>query len=174
MIDIIIPVYNSQKSIVKTLASVAIQSIKDKAKIYIIDDCSDDNYDKELSIFKDLLDITYLRLDKNMGPGVARQFGIDNSNGEYIVFLDSDDQLYNYFSLEILYKEINNNKLDVVLGYYYIEENNSRHVSNKSYMFGSLHGKIYRRKHLIDNKIRFKYNLNLFYKKLKFSRLFQD
>ena len=91
MIDIIIPAYNSSDSIIGTLASIAIQRIKDKAKIYIIDDCSSDDYSKVLSLFEDKLDITYIRLDKNMGPGYARQVGIDSSNSEYIVFIDSDE-----------------------------------------------------------------------------------
>ena len=84
MIDVIIPTYNSQRTIVETLSSLSIQRIKDKLKIYIVDDCSDDNYDKEISLFKDRLDITYIRNSRNMGPGYSRQVGIDNSNSDYI------------------------------------------------------------------------------------------
>ena len=155
MIDIIIPAYNSSDSIIGTLASIAIQRIKDKAKIYIIDDCSSDDYSKVLSLFEDKLDITYIRLDKNMGPGYARQVGIDSSNSEYIVFIDSDDQFYNCYSLELLYDSINDNTFDMVMGYYYIESDSGRELVDKIHIGGCLHGKIYRRKHLVDNNIRF-------------------
>lgn len=154
MIDIIIPVYNSD-SLVEALASVAIQRIKDRVKVYLIDDCSTMDYSKVLSLFEDKLNISYFKLDKNMGPGYARQFGIDNSNGEYIVFMDSDDQLYNCYSLEILYDSIHENNFDVVLGYYYMEDENGCFLADESYMGGCLHGKIYRRSHLVKNNIRF-------------------
>ena len=155
MIDIIIPVYNSHKTIVETLSSVAIQKLKDKVKVYIIDDCSEKDYEKELMPFKDILDIKYTKLNKNMGPGYARQYGIEISDSEYIIFLDSDDQLYNYYSLDLLYNYINENELDVVMGYYYIEENNNRFLSTESHIYGCLHGKVYRRKYLVDNNIKF-------------------
>ncbi len=155
MIDIIIPTYNSQKTIIETLASIAIQRIKDKIKIYIIDDCSDTDYEKEISLFKNELDITYIRNEKNMGPGASRQIGIDNSNSEYIVFIDSDDQFYNCYSLELLFNHINDNKLDIVMGYFYIESVDKTFLATESYINGCLHGKIYRREHIIANNIRF-------------------
>ena len=155
MIDIIIPVYNSQKTIAKTLASIVIQKIRNNTKVYIVDDCSTGNYDKELAPFKDILDITYIRLDKNMGPGYARQVGIDNSSSDYIVFIDSVDQFYNYYSLYMLYSYITLNNADIVMGYYYVEENNKKFLSDDSYIYSTLHGKIYRRKHLEDHNIRF-------------------
>ena len=94
MIDIIIPAYNAHDTIYKALMSISLQVIKDKLKVYIIDDCSDKPYDYLKEDFNDL-DITIKRLDKNVGPGKARQYGIDHSNNPYIMFCDSDDYLYN-------------------------------------------------------------------------------
>lgn len=150
MIDIIIPAYNAHKTITETLANIAIQTIKDKIIVYIVDDQSNKNYDKEIALFKDDLKIVYLKTDKNGGPGYARQYAIDKSNSPYIVFMDADDQFYNAFSLSILYSEIKTNKLDLVIGLEIIENKGI----NK-YNDGSLHGKIYRRSHIIKNKIRF-------------------
>ena len=100
MIDIIIPAYNAHEHIKCTLVSVAMQTIKDKVNVYIIDDGSKKNYNKIVELFKDKINIKELTIEKNSGPGVARQFGIDSSDGEYILFLDSDDLLYNKFSFE--------------------------------------------------------------------------
>lgn len=157
MIDIIIPAYNAHETIIETLSSIAIQTYRDKVKVYIVDDCSDKDYKKEISIFKNKLDIKYLKTDKNRGPGYARQYALDNSNGEYIVFMDADDELYNSYAIEILYNKINDENLDVVMGYFYVErENLEEHVlPTMQLICGCLHGKIYRRKHLIDNNIRF-------------------
>ena len=154
MIDIIIPVYNSD-SLAVTLSSIFIQSIREKTKIYIIDDCSTVDYADVLNIFANKLDITYIKLDKNMGPGHARQVGLDNSNSEFVLFIDSDDVLFDCYSLEVLYNHIVNEKLDVVMGNFFIESDTGKTISDEADVCGCLHGKIYRRKHLIDNNIRF-------------------
>lgn len=79
MVDIIIPAYNAHKTISKALLSICMQTIKDKINVYIIDDCSDHDYKKIINKFKDRINITQYKLDKNSGPGVARQYGLDHS-----------------------------------------------------------------------------------------------
>ena len=149
MIDVIIPVYNSKNTLFKALASIALQSIKDRVVVHIIDDCSDYSYLDIISKFECDLNIKFYRLDKNSGPGVARQYGIDNSFGEFICFLDSDDVFYNSKSLEILYDEINMN-CDYVIGKVYGEKDNSM-----KYTLSDLHGKLYRREFILKNDIKF-------------------
>ena len=149
MIDVIIPVYNSKNTLFKALASIALQSIKDMVVVHIIDDCSDYSYLDIISKFECDLNIKFYRLDKNSGPGVARQYGIDNSFGEFICFLDSDDVFYNSKSLEILYDEINMN-CDYVIGKVYGEKDNSM-----KYTLSDLHGKLYRREFILKNDIKF-------------------
>ena len=155
MIDIIIPVYNSHCTIIKALSSIAIQTIKDKINVYIIDDFSDCNYDDELSLFNDKINITYIKNSKNMGPGAARQIGIDSSKGKYIIFLDSDDQLFNCYSVEFLYNAIEKDMLDVVMGYFFIEEKENTFLTSEANIYGCLHGKIYKRSHIVKNNIKF-------------------
>lgn len=149
MIDVIIPVYNSKNTLFKALASIALQSIKYRVIVHIIDDCSDYSYLDIISKFECDLNIKFYRLDKNSGPGVARQYGIDNSFGEFICFLDSDDVFYNSKSLEILYDEINMN-CDYVIGKVYDEKDNSM-----KYTLSDLHGKLYRREFILKNDIKF-------------------
>ena len=58
--------------------------------------------------------IKQLKLDKNSGPGLARQYGINNSNGKYIVFMDADDYVESVW-LEEIYKISRENKLDICI-----------------------------------------------------------
>ena len=51
------------------------------------------------------LNIKYLRLSQNKGPGNARQVGLDNSCGEFVYFLDSGDSLYNDLVLQTFAKK---------------------------------------------------------------------
>ena len=148
MIDIIIPIYNSGNTLEKTLMSLKLQTLIDKINIYLIDDNSIENYDELLIKYKDM-NINYLKLDKNVGPGQARQKGLEISNGEYILFIDSDDLFYDSDSIKNLYEEIIKG-YDYVIGITY-EEKRQIEIYNSS----DLHGKIYRRKFLEDNSISF-------------------
>ncbi len=153
MIDIIIPCYNSAKTLSKTLASITCQKNSDLLKIYLIDDGSTDKYDEIIEVFNSDLTINYLRLDKNSGPGVARNLGLKNSTSEYIIFIDSDDTFYSPFSCKILYDSIRNAKSDIAVSIEKEEKDNF--WMEKKFFTGDLHGKIYRRKFLEDNGILF-------------------
>ena len=146
---VIIPAYNAHDTIVKTLSSIKLQTISDLVTVYIVDDCSKKGYKKEIDFFKNDLKIVELRTPYNMGPGKARQFALDNTNGTYVMFIDADDQLYNAYVLNLLYYEIDTNELDAV--------NSSEILSNGEILKlnNSLHGKLYRRSFLIENNIRF-------------------
>ena len=166
MIDIIIPAYNAHETIYKTLSNIAIQTIKDKAIVYIVDDCSKKNYNEEVSFFKDSLKIVQLKTKKNCGPGLSRQLALEKSNSQYIIFMDADDQFYNPFSLELLYKEITKNNLDLVIALELFED--------KGYIIpneGSLHGQIFRRSHI--NKYKIKFNDTRYSEDNSFHNLFK-
>ncbi len=89
-ISVIVPVYNSEKFLKKSLDSIRFQTYPN-LEIICIDDESTDN---SLEILKE-----YSRTDKrfvilskkNGGPGTARNIGITMATGEYISFIDSDD-----------------------------------------------------------------------------------
>lgn len=150
MIDIIIPAYNAHETIVKTLSNLSLQTIKSKLKVYIVNDCSDKDYKKEIKLFKKYLDIIELKTPKNMGPGLSRQYAMDKSDGKYIFFLDADDQIYNPYILNLFLSKMENLNLDMIYGNEIIE---GKSINNDN--TGSLHGKMYRRKYLESNGIRF-------------------
>lgn len=90
-VSIIIPIYNSELYLHKTVNSVLNQTYKDW-EIILIDDASTDNSWKIIKdyIAKDTRIRTH-RLDFNIGTGGARNKGIELAEGRYIAFLDSDD-----------------------------------------------------------------------------------
>jgi teichuronic acid biosynthesis glycosyltransferase TuaG len=91
VVSVIIPVYNAEKFIGKTLDSVLNQTYQ-KIEIIIVDDCSIDHSQRIINNYcKIYQNIKYLRLSKNAGVAVARNKGIDMAIGRYIAFLDSDD-----------------------------------------------------------------------------------
>lgn len=109
--SIIIPIYNVEKYIDRCLKSVINQSYKN-FEVILIDDGSTD---KSISIAnKYLLDERFtIYHKKNGGQSSARNYGINKANGEYIIFLDSDDYI-DIKLLENLEKEVNDNNIDVI------------------------------------------------------------
>lgn len=90
MVSVIIPSYNREKTILRAVNSVLNQTYKD-IEVIVVDDCSTDN---TLDVVKSIKDsrLKFFKLDKNSGACVARNFGIEKSNGEFIAFQDSDDE----------------------------------------------------------------------------------
>lgn len=93
-IDIIIPAYNTEKYLSKCLNSVLNQTFEDY-KIIIVDDGSKDKTLEIAKIYHDAFPnlIKLLPLFKNQGAAHARNTGLEVSTGEYVMFLDSDDEL---------------------------------------------------------------------------------
>lgn len=152
-IDIILPAYNAASLIEKALYSIAIQKKAENFNVYIVNDCSDYDYENFVNKFKKYYQITELKLEKNMGPGYARQYGIEHSNSEYIVFMDTDDYFYSPYSLYNLYKAIKENENDLVISDFYCEVRNEYQLKRNNLTW--LHGKIYSRKFLSENNIKF-------------------
>ncbi len=89
--SVIIPAYNYGRYIRKAVDSVLSQTEKD-VEVIVVDDGSTDNTQEILETeYKDK--IKYFR-QKNQGAPVARNKGIEESTGKYIVFLDADDALF--------------------------------------------------------------------------------
>ncbi len=89
--SIVVPFYNTDELIERTLKSLLDQSYK-KFECILINDCSTDN--SELYIKKLIRDDKRFILCKNttnLGAGKTRNVGLKNAKGQYILFLDSDD-----------------------------------------------------------------------------------
>lgn len=93
-VSIIVPTYNREGTLPQTIESVLQQTYKNWS-LYIVDDGSTDN--TESLILKYSMEdgrIHYLLNTGKKGPAAARNFGICTSDGDYIAFLDSDDQWF--------------------------------------------------------------------------------
>jgi len=87
-VSVIIPVYNAEKYIEKTLESIFNQSFTDY-EIIVIDDGSTDNTPNILK--RHTHKITYIRQENSGGPSSPRNRGIKLAKGKYIALFDSDD-----------------------------------------------------------------------------------
>lgn len=152
-IDVIIPAYNAHDTIAKTISSINIQTISHLLKVTIVNDGGKD-YSEIINFFKRTLDIQEI-YKENTGPSLTRQYGIDNTNNDYIVFIDSDDILMNAFALERSYKTIDSNIHIVEINTPFYEEGIDRTYDLKKENNIWLFGNMYRRSFLKQNNIRF-------------------
>ena len=102
LISIIIPTYNRAKLIERSLKSIEKQTLKN-FEIIIIDNFSTDNTSAVIKFFTSV--IKYFVVDNNNNIARSRNFGINNSKGSIIAFLDSDDY-WHQNKLENCYKKI--------------------------------------------------------------------
>ena len=115
LISIIVPVYNAEKYIDKCINSLINQTYKN-IEIIIINDGSNDKSEKIIGKYKDKR-IRYYK-NKNQGIGKTRNFGIDKSEGEFMMFIDSDDYL-DIETCELLYNKAKKDNLDIVVCDFY-------------------------------------------------------
>jgi len=118
-VTVIIPVYNREESILRAAWSVLGQTYQNFEIIIVDDGSTDKTSDIVRSLAKDDQRICYLKSEKNMGAQAARNTGIRAAKGDWISFLDSDDQWLPH-SLEIRMKMAKIQGVKVVHSVYYI------------------------------------------------------
>lgn len=156
-IDIIIPAFKAHKSILKTLCSIVQQSVINEIDITIVNDCCPEgDYQEFIDMFSKYVSIRELKMEKNSGSAIARQYGLDNTTNEFIVFVDADDTLYGSYAIEILRSRIKSNNDFQCCSTYFQEmfPGMSRYILHQNDMIW-LFGKIYRREFIEKNDIRF-------------------
>jgi len=125
MISVIIPLYNKEKTIKQTVFSVLNQTYKN-FEIVIINDGSTDNSENMIREINDER-IKIFNIN-NSGVSCARNFGIDNSIGEYIFFLDADDLVYQECLLTLIHKFEEYPDSEIIFSNYFFVESNGRKV----------------------------------------------
>jgi len=104
-ISVIVPVHNTKECLQTCLDTLISQTIS-SLEVLIIDDCSDQNISEIAAPYLADPRFRYYRLDQCLGPGGARNAGLDAASGKYIGFCDSDDWIdYNYYSVATTYME---------------------------------------------------------------------
>ena len=128
MISIIVPIYNAEKYIFDCVKSIEKQNISDY-EIILIDDGSKDGSAKICKqLAKENNRIQYI-YQKNVGVSSARNKGIEVAKGEYIVFVDSDDELI-YGALTKMVHLIKEKDADLVIAGFEVEEGALRTHNN--------------------------------------------
>lgn len=91
--SVIIPTHNRAKLLNYCLRYISNQSVNDY-EIICVDDASTDN---TCEIIKNFPNVKYIKLNKHIGPYLARNIGIEKARGELIIFIDSDVIVYHKF-----------------------------------------------------------------------------
>ena len=91
LISIVVPFFNRERFLRRCVDSVLAQGFGDFELIFVDDGSTDDSL-LRLREYDDPR-VRVLTQDRNMGVGAARNTGVDAAEGEWIVFLDSDDEL---------------------------------------------------------------------------------
>ncbi|GHT06107.1 glycosyltransferase [Bacteroidia bacterium] len=116
ILSIIVPAYNAEKYIAKCLDSLLNQDLEDY-EIIVINDGSIDKTVEIVTQYTEESNIISLISQQNQGQGVARNVGISNAKGKYLMFVDADDYLKeNSISLQI--NRIEKEDIDLLYGNY--------------------------------------------------------
>ncbi|MGM9979690.1 MAG: glycosyltransferase family 2 protein [Clostridium sp.] len=164
-LSIIVPAYNSSDYIKECISSVLMQKTSYNYELIVINDGSKDDTLEKINLFKEDKHLKIIN-QENKGFSGARNRGIDEARGKYIMFLDSDDLLCEN-SIEKLMKTANNKKADIVQGSYYTFNKNgnkfytnitptekNRKTNNEEFLIpGFPWGKVYKAE--LFEKVRF-------------------
>lgn len=155
-IDVIIPAYKAQETIIRTLSSIACQSILEDVEVTIVNDCCPNgNYEKFVKMFSPYMKIREIKMEQNGGPGLARQYGIDNTENQYFTCIDADDTFAGTLALEELRAGIQlNPAIQCCVGTFAELHENLKIVPHQNDMVW-MFGKLYKREFIDRYKIRF-------------------
>ncbi|MBI4990940.1 glycosyltransferase family 2 protein [Candidatus Gottesmanbacteria bacterium] len=104
-LSIIIPAYNSEKTILPLLESIKNSGKIDfrEIEVIVVDDHSGDDTEKIFNnYYKRYKNYKYYKLSKNQGPAFARNVGVKYAKGKVVLFLDADVVVYKNTLFEIL------------------------------------------------------------------------
>lgn len=177
-ISVIIPVYNAAPFIEKCLVSLFSQTKSDEVEFILVNDCSSDNCIKiaQKVIMKfPQLNAKIIEHDVNRGVAHARETGMKNAVGKYIIHIDSDDWCEPTM-LEELFRKANNEDSDIVVCDFWWDYHKYKNYSSESMPnnniecvsrlltgknFTSLWNKLFRRSLVTENNIHFISGVNL-------------
>ena len=140
MVDIIIPTYQNEKGLIWTLASIDYNN--PNFHVTVIDDCSKEKWKKAEQLFPT---VTFLYSQNNMGPGMARQLGIEYTNEPYLMFIDTDDYVINPEMFDEIIQTINNHPEVDMFSWKHITDK-SKEIQPEAH--NRMHGRIYKREFL--------------------------
>lgn len=156
---IIIPVFNPNlERFHNMLESIENQTSKDFDLIFVNDKGTDEFEQEISSVLKDDVNYRIINLEKNVGQGLARQRGIEESTSDWITFVDQDDTLADH-AIEDAKAIIEETNCALVLSTRNIIANDPQFPVTHEYTIEDspsvLHGKWYNRAKLLEYNIHF-------------------
>ena len=131
VVSIIVPTYNRPDMLKKTLESIVNQTYK-QTEIIVVNDAGED-VSAIIDTLRDRLPIKYLVHTENQGLAGARNTGIKNASGKYIVYLDDDDVFYpDHIETLVKFLETNDYRVAYTDAYRACQEKkNGKYVVNR-------------------------------------------
>ena len=90
LVSVIMPAYRCAGMIAASIDSALNQQVP--VEILVVNDCSPDNLDEVMARYQNVAEVRYIKNEHNMGAAQSRNRGVQLARGEYVAFLDSDDQ----------------------------------------------------------------------------------
>ncbi|XXN64037.1 glycosyltransferase family 2 protein [Enterobacter ludwigii] len=170
LFSLIIPVYNAQKTVKRTLQSVLQQTFS-SYEVIVVNDGSSDSTAKILEEFSAYSQVTVIN-QINAGVSAARNNGMQHASGEYVLFLDADDWVDDNFlmifkqhldawpaeSVDLMVGNLNDNRVGKVSQAGFFSQEDIPYVLGELEMsdnIGYLHNKCYRRQIIEELNLRF-------------------
>lgn len=148
LLDIITPLYHSMQ-LSRLLQSITSSKYLQDINLVLISDGDNYDYSPVLDAFPQL-NICFLSYTTNGGPGIARQYGLDNSFAPFVTFIDSDD-IFLSKGVDTIVETIQQHPNNYLYLFKFIE---NEQVCSKEYNYGTM-GQIYAREFLDKYNIRF-------------------
>lgn len=162
LISVIIPIYKVEKYLKKCVDSIIDQSYTN-LEIILVDDGSPDDCGKICDQYAEKDSRIKVIHKENGGVSQARNIGIDNTNGKYVVFIDADDYIKNNY-IQKLYEQCVFYKSDIgICGKYLVQEDGT--IVDKSKSIKKVMNKEEALKELLDEKYIFTTLWDKMYKK---------
>lgn len=121
LVSVIIPVYNLEKYIENCLNSITAQTYKN-IEIICIDDGSTDRSAEIIKNYAATDNRVKYFYQQNSGVSAARNRGLGEATGDYVMFVDGDDYLH-YQAVDLLYESLVKADADIVCSHFKITEN---------------------------------------------------
>lgn len=150
IIDVIIPAYKAQDTILRTLCSIALQEIVDDLEVTIVNDADGIGYQKFVDMFSPYMKIREITMEKNGGPGEARQFGMDNTTNPLLTFIDGDDSFSGAFALKTLRNQLLAEPVNACCFGSFLEDQRITYLNHQQdsvWMFGKLYKRDFLKKY---------------------------
>lgn len=155
-LTIIIPVYNVEKYLERCLESVLHQKTDYSYDVIVVNDCSSDNSIRIIERYQDDPSVKVFHHEINRGLSAARNTGLREAQGKYVMFVDSDDFLTEN-AVEDLMQSAYRHDADIVQGGYYGIDHADKLLNSKNYtncesvpsngvLAGMAWGKVYKTK----------------------------